>query len=105
MSTIIIFRSGGPLGLSIIGGSDHSCIPFGTGEQVSIIVVLIIIVIVIVIILFGKLEQVCLCSCFLRCHHCHRIIAYAVTGEHASLDILCYVSVNIINVPALYSSV
>merc|ERR1719483_1852051 len=26
-------RSGGPLGLSIIGGSDHSCIPFGTGEQ------------------------------------------------------------------------
>ena len=27
-------RSGGPLGLSIIGGSDHSCVPFGTGEQV-----------------------------------------------------------------------
>merc|ERR1719239_1776612 len=26
-------RSGGPLGLSIIGGSDHSCVPFGTGEQ------------------------------------------------------------------------
>ena len=29
-------RSGGPLGLSIIGGSDHSCVPFGTGEQVKI---------------------------------------------------------------------
>ena len=28
-------RSGGPLGLSIIGGSDHSCVPFGTGEQVK----------------------------------------------------------------------
>ena len=27
-------RGGGPLGLSIIGGSDHSCVPFGTGEQV-----------------------------------------------------------------------
>ena len=27
-------RSGGPLGLSIIGGNDHSCVPFGTGEQV-----------------------------------------------------------------------
>jgi len=26
-------RGGGPLGLSIIGGSDHSCVPFGTGEQ------------------------------------------------------------------------
>ncbi len=25
-------KSGGPLGLSIIGGSDHSCVPFGTGE-------------------------------------------------------------------------
>lgn len=32
---ISLLRSGGPLGLSIIGGSDHSCIPFGTGEQVS----------------------------------------------------------------------
>jgi len=30
---ISLLRSGGPLGLSIIGGSDHSCIPFGTGEQ------------------------------------------------------------------------
>lgn len=29
-------RSGGPLGLSIIGGSDHSCVPFGTGEQVRL---------------------------------------------------------------------
>jgi len=28
-----LMRNGGPLGLSIIGGSDHSCIPFGTGEQ------------------------------------------------------------------------
>ena len=25
-------KSGGPLGLSIIGGNDHSCVPFGTGE-------------------------------------------------------------------------
>jgi len=30
---VALLRSGGPLGLSIIGGSDHSCIPFGTGEQ------------------------------------------------------------------------
>ena len=38
MNIFIMFmiRSGGPLGLSIIGGSDHSCIPFGTGEQVSL---------------------------------------------------------------------
>lgn len=35
LSIMSISRSGGPLGLSIIGGSDHSCIPFGTGEQVS----------------------------------------------------------------------
>ena len=35
MILIMIIRSGGPLGLSIIGGSDHSCIPFGTGEQVQ----------------------------------------------------------------------
>ena len=32
---VALRRSGGPLGLSIIGGSDHSCVPFGTGEQVS----------------------------------------------------------------------
>ena len=32
---VALKRSGGPLGLSIIGGSDHSCVPFGTGEQVS----------------------------------------------------------------------
>merc|ERR1719362_2370309 len=31
--TTVKRRSGGPLGLSIIGGSDHSCVPFGTGEQ------------------------------------------------------------------------
>ena len=31
---VALKRSGGPLGLSIIGGSDHSCVPFGTGEQV-----------------------------------------------------------------------
>ena len=31
-----LVKAGGPLGLSIIGGSDHSCIPFGTGEQVNI---------------------------------------------------------------------
>merc|ERR1719225_2262232 len=30
---VALRRSGGPLGLSIIGGSDHSCVPFGTGEQ------------------------------------------------------------------------
>jgi len=30
---VCLRRSGGPLGLSIIGGSDHSCVPFGTGEQ------------------------------------------------------------------------
>ena len=28
----MLVKAGGPLGLSIIGGSDHSCIPFGTGE-------------------------------------------------------------------------
>ena len=33
---VALLRSGGPLGLSIIGGSDHSCIPFGTGEQVRL---------------------------------------------------------------------
>ena len=31
---VALRRSGGPLGLSIIGGNDHSCVPFGTGEQV-----------------------------------------------------------------------
>merc|ERR1719410_3224381 len=30
---VALRRSGGPLGLSIIGGSDHSCVPFGTGQQ------------------------------------------------------------------------
>ncbi len=25
-------KKGGPLGLSIIGGSDHSCVPFGVGD-------------------------------------------------------------------------
>ena len=29
---VILVKAGGPLGLSIIGGSDHSCVPFGTGE-------------------------------------------------------------------------
>ena len=29
---VLLIKAGGPLGLSIIGGSDHSCIPFGTGE-------------------------------------------------------------------------
>jgi protein scribble len=29
---VVLVKSGGPLGLSIIGGSDHSCVPFGTGE-------------------------------------------------------------------------
>jgi len=28
-----LVKGDGPLGLSIIGGSDHSCIPFGRGEQ------------------------------------------------------------------------
>ena len=31
---VALRRSGGPLGLSIIGGNDHSCVPFGTGQQV-----------------------------------------------------------------------
>ena len=29
---VLLVKDGGPLGLSIIGGSDHSCIPFGTGD-------------------------------------------------------------------------
>ena len=29
---MLLIKAGGPLGLSIIGGSDHSCVPFGTGE-------------------------------------------------------------------------
>ena len=29
---VILVKAGGPLGLSIIGGSDHSCVPFGTGD-------------------------------------------------------------------------
>ena len=29
---VTLVKAGGPLGLSIIGGSDHSCVPFGTGE-------------------------------------------------------------------------
>ena len=29
---VVLVKAGGPLGLSIIGGSDHSCVPFGTGE-------------------------------------------------------------------------
>ena len=30
---VVLVKAGGPLGLSIIGGSDHSCVPFGTGES------------------------------------------------------------------------
>lgn len=26
---VMLNKAGGPLGLSIIGGSDHSCLPFG----------------------------------------------------------------------------
>lgn len=33
MQDVTLVKSGGPLGLSIIGGSDHSCVPFGTGES------------------------------------------------------------------------
>ena len=29
---VVLVKAGGPLGLSIIVGSDHSCVPFGTGE-------------------------------------------------------------------------
>ena len=29
---VFLVKAGGPLGLSIIGGSDHSCVPFGTGD-------------------------------------------------------------------------
>ena len=29
---VTLVKSSGPLGLSIIGGNDHSCVPFGTGE-------------------------------------------------------------------------
>ncbi|KAG1666736.1 Protein scribble [Nymphon striatum] len=29
---VTLLKAGGPLGLSIIGGSDHSCVPFGTME-------------------------------------------------------------------------
>lgn len=29
---IVIKKGGGPLGLSIVGGCDHSCLPFGDGE-------------------------------------------------------------------------
>ena len=29
---VVLVKAGGPLGLSIIGGSDHSCVPFGTGD-------------------------------------------------------------------------
>ena len=29
---VTLIKSGGPMGLSIIGGSDHSCVPFGTGD-------------------------------------------------------------------------
>ncbi|XP_069997625.1 heme oxygenase-like [Penaeus vannamei] len=28
-----LFKDGGPLGLSIIGGSDHFCVPFGTSPD------------------------------------------------------------------------
>lgn len=28
---VVLVKAGGPLGLSIIGGSDHSCVPFGPG--------------------------------------------------------------------------
>jgi len=33
LEQVVLEKAGGPLGLSIIGGNDHSCIPFGTGEQ------------------------------------------------------------------------
>ena len=29
---VVLVKAGGPMGLSIIGGSDHICVPFGTGE-------------------------------------------------------------------------
>lgn len=30
---VILYKDGGPLGLSIIGGSDHFCVPFGTSPD------------------------------------------------------------------------
>ena len=30
---VVLVKAGGPMGLSIIGGSDHICVPFGTGES------------------------------------------------------------------------
>ena len=29
---VVLVKAGGPMGLSIIGGSDHICVPFGTGD-------------------------------------------------------------------------
>ena len=29
---VVLQKGVGPLGLSIVGGSDHSCIPFGVDE-------------------------------------------------------------------------
>ncbi|XP_050735444.1 protein lap4-like isoform X12 [Eriocheir sinensis] len=33
ISEVILYKDGGPLGLSIIGGSDHFCVPFGTSPD------------------------------------------------------------------------
>ncbi|XP_042216438.1 protein lap4-like isoform X3 [Homarus americanus] len=30
---VVLYKDGGPLGLSIIGGSDHFCVPFGTSAD------------------------------------------------------------------------
>lgn len=30
---VTLYKDGGPLGLSIIGGSDHFCVPFGTSPD------------------------------------------------------------------------
>lgn len=29
---VVLQKGAGPLGLSIVGGSDHSCVPFGPDE-------------------------------------------------------------------------
>jgi protein scribble len=29
---VVVAKAGGPLGLSIVGGADHACHPFGLNE-------------------------------------------------------------------------
>ena len=32
LQDVILQKGAGPLGLSIVGGSDHSCVPFGADD-------------------------------------------------------------------------